>query len=240
MKPKVSVLIHGYSGDGKSWAGATSPAPRLLIDAEGGGRFVPKNHPIISWDPVTQPCPEWDGVWQSCFVTVPNWATFDAAHQWLISGQHPFKSVVIDSITELQKKLVDAVAGLNQPTMAQWGEVLRRMEDKVRAFRDLTLIESNPLEAVIVLALATMKDGKVQPFVKGALVSSLPSFFDIVAYVYTQNDESTGNILHPALISPLNGIVAKDRTNMILSKYGPAVPEVDISEWLSIIAPLFA
>lgn len=239
MKVSVSAIIHGEPGSGKSWAGATAPAPRLLLDAEGGGRFAPRNHPMVMWNPLTEAPPEWDGKWQACFVSVQDWATFDAAHKWLASGEHPFRSVVLDSLTELQKRLVDAVSGINQPTMQQWGEVLRRMEDKARAFRDLAVRPDNPLEAVVAICLSHKRDDQTRPFVKGSLELSLPGFFDVVAYMFTSQDEATGAISHNALIAPLNNIVAKDRTNMLIQHYGPAVPEVNVTEWLDLIRPLF-
>ena len=239
MKTSVSAIIHGEPGSGKSWAGATSPAPRLLLDAEGGGRFAPKNHPMVKWDPLTEAPPEWDGVWQSCFVSVQDWKTFDAAHQWLASGEHPFRSVVLDSLTELQKRLVDAVSGIQQPTMQQWGEVLRRMEDKARAFRDLAVRDDNKLEAVIAICLSHKRDDQIRPFVKGSLELSLPGFFDIVAYLYTAQDDGTGQVLYQALLAPLNGIVAKDRTNVLTAKFGPAIPEVNVSQWLDLIREVF-
>lgn len=240
MKVSVSAIIHGEPGSGKSWAGGTTPAPRLLLDAEGGGRFCPRNHPMgPTWDPLTQPPPVWDGVWQSCFVNVQDWATFDAAFQWLATDDHPFKSVVIDSLTELQKRLVDQVSGIAQPTMQNWGEILRRMEDKCRGLRDLSVRSTNPLEAVVVICLSHKRDEQLRPFVKGSLELSLPGFFDIVAFMYTDQDDATGEIHHRALVAPINNIVAKDRTNVLVGKHGPALPEVDVSQWLADITERF-
>lgn len=142
-------------------------------------------------------------------------------------------------MTELQKRLVDAVSGINQPTMQQWGEVLRRMEDKSRAFRDLAVRDDNPLEAIIAICLSHKRDDQIRPFVKGSLELSLPGFFDVVAFMFTDQDEATGVISHRGLIAPLNGIVAKDRTNMLIQHYGPAVPEVNVEHWLDLIRPLF-
>lgn len=238
MKTSISAIFHGEPGTGKSTAGATSPAPRLLLDAEGGSRYAENNHPMVSWNPLTEAPPKWDGVWQSCFVSVQDWATFEAAHQWLASGEHPFKSVVLDSLTELQKRLMDAVSGVAQPTMQQWGEVLRRMEEKARAFRDLTIREDNSLEAVILICLSHKRDDQVRPFVKGSLELSLPGLFDIVAYMYTAQDEGTGEVLYQALLAPIKGIVAKDRTN-VLTKDGPAVAYVNVTEWLDAIRARF-
>lgn len=234
-KASISALIHGEPGSGKSWLSATGPAPRLLLDAEGGSRFCKRNHPMVKWDPKVGPPPEWDGVWQSCFVNVYDWLTFDAAHKWLAQEPHPFKSVVIDSFTELQKRLVDSVSGIQQPTMQQWGEILRRMEDKARALRDLAVRDDNALEAVVVICLSHKKDDQLRPFVKGSLELSLPGFFDVVLYTYTAQEEATNTMLYQGLIAPVNNIIAKDRTNVLIEKYGPAVQDTKITDWLELI-----
>lgn len=240
VKPAISALIYGTSGTGKSWSGATSPAPRLLIDAEGGGRFAPRNHPMVPWNPLEGPPPEWDGKWQACFVPAHNWKTLDAALQWLESGNHPFRSVVVDSLTEAQKSLIGAVSGIAQPQLQQWGEVLRRLEDYVRRLRDLTTRQDNPLEAVIVICLAdTTPEGKTIPMVRGQLKNSLGAFFDVVVYQFV--DSGDDGLRYQGLIAPINGITAKDRTNMILTKYPNAVvPETDVSEWIELIRPMFS
>ena len=97
MSQTLAAVIHGESGSGKSYFGGSAPGPRLILDAEGGSRFIKNNKRKIMWDPLTEKPPVNDGSWDACFVQVLNWKTLHAAYQWLASGQHEFKSVVIDS-----------------------------------------------------------------------------------------------------------------------------------------------
>ena len=83
-----------------SWFGVSGPAPRLVLDSEGGSRFTPGRK--ITWDPAAYAPPEApvDDSWDTCIVTVHNWSVVERVMAWLQSGQHPFRTVVLDSLTE--------------------------------------------------------------------------------------------------------------------------------------------
>jgi AAA domain len=98
----VSFIVYGDSKVGKSWLGDTTPRPRLVLDAEGGSRFTPSRK--ITWDPAAQKPPPDDGTWDSCLVPVHSYNAVKMAYDWLYSAQHPFNSVVLDSISEIQQK----------------------------------------------------------------------------------------------------------------------------------------
>lgn len=205
------MVVHGESGTGKSWLADTSPAPRLVLDAEGGARFTPS--PKVYWDPMSgQEPPAYEG-----YSTVAIIRTYDAlnrVYQWLNSGRHAFRSVVLDSITEIQKRCMDDITGTKQATQQDWGELLRHMEKLVRDFRDLTFHPIRPVEVVVITAL-TMVD-KLQsrrPSVQGQLAISLPGFVDVVGYLYLGHVEGTASRL--LLTQPYPGYIAKDRTGKL-------------------------
>jgi hypothetical protein len=156
------------------------------------------------------------------------------AYEWLQSGQHPFRSVVIDSITELQKRVIDQTSGVSQPTQQDWGSVLRVMEDTVRKYRDLLTHPTRPLECVVLIALTHHRDGKFRPFVKGALELTLPGFIDVVGYIYVEPDVDSV-LQRKMLIAPLGEFDAKDRTNAITVAYGPVVTNPDLEQMLQVI-----
>ena len=235
----LAAVIHGESGSGKSYFGGSAPGPRLILDAEGGSRFIKNNKRKIMWDPLTEKPPVNDGSWDACFVQVLNWKTLHAAYQWLASGQHEFKSVVIDSLTEVQKRLVDDIAGVDQPTLQDWGTIGRNLEDMIRRFRDLTFHQKNPV-SVIMLCLSHLRDGETRPYLKGAIELSLPAFVDVVGYLYTQQSETEGGkVDRKMLIVPVNNIIAKDRTSALEEKYGSVVTDANFSEWLDILEAEF-
>jgi hypothetical protein len=252
----LGVVLHGFSGSGKSWLGATTPAIRLICDSEGGSRFTPGVK--VHWDGVSAPPPApgvpvpaavldaqgrilvasgvtlpkgmqlWDGpegpsmpYYDTVIVIIRNFQTLESVYRWLNSGQHVFRSVVIDSLTEVQKRLQDAIAGTEQMKQQDWGALLRRMESLVREMRDLTFHPTNPLEAVVLLAITSNKDGKQKPHVQGQLNVSLPYFMDVVGYVFAENDPATGQRLHRILVQPTAEYEAKDRTNLL-----PAIVDI--------------
>lgn len=241
MTQTLAAVIHGESGAGKSYFGSTAPGPRLILDAEGGSRFIKANKRKVSWNPMTEEPPAADGTWDACFVEVLDWQSFYAAYQWLASGRHGFKSVIIDSITEVQKRLVDDVAGVDQPTLQDWGTIGRQLEDMIRKFRDLTRHQTVPVN-VVFLALAHLRDGETRPFLKGQLELSLPAFVDVVGYLYAEASaeaQDAGKLLRRMLIEPHNKIIAKDRTGALVEKYGPVVNDANFTEWLDILEAEF-
>ena len=153
---------------------------------------------------------------------------------WLNSGQHPFRSVVVDSLTELQKRVVDQTSGIDQPTQQDWGAILRVCEDLVRKMRDLLRHPTRPLECVVFVTLSHMRDGRFRPFVKGQLELTLPGFIDVVGYIYVEAD-ADGGLVRKMLIAPLGEIDAKDRTDALTQKYGPIIVNPNIEEMLQAI-----
>ena len=92
----VIVVANPKGGVGKSTLAVTAPYPRLMIDVEGGHRFlkiVPKY-----WDPAREEPPEADGTWDTCVVQTREYDQMLRAYQWLQSGKHQFASVIVDSI----------------------------------------------------------------------------------------------------------------------------------------------
>jgi len=182
MRRSLTMLIYGESKVGKSSLAATAPYPRLMLDVEGGHRFLP----IVPtyWNPALEEPPMADGTWDTCIVEVNDYDTVLKAYQWLRSGKHHFRSLIIDSISELQVKLLDKLVGIDQVKMQEWGDVLRQLGSLLRDLRDLTMHPTNPLEAVILTAMAKPdKNGKYHPYLQGQLAVMAPYFYDILGAV---------------------------------------------------------
>lgn len=180
-RPGVCFLFHGESKAGKTWLGASGPEPVLILDAEGGTRFLPAG--TIQWDGISEP-PVPDGSWKVCVVPVRNFETMSSVYQWLNMGKHSFNTVVIDSISETQQRLVDSLVGSNPMGQQQWGELLRRMSVMVRMFRDLTTHPTHPIQAVVLIAMTKEVNARRVPFVQGQLATALPYYIDVVGYLF--------------------------------------------------------
>ena len=191
MEQGLNIIVFGHSKRGKSWLGDTTPAPRVVLDAEAGSRFTPSKK--ITWNPSEAP-PEADGSWETAIVPVRAFRDVTAVYQWLNSGKHPFNSVVLDSISEIQQRAVDDIAGTNLMKTQDWGQLLRMVSDVVRKFRDLITSPVKPLDAVVFIAMAKQRsDGVWAPYIQGSLATVLPYYVDCCAYldVYPQEDGST-------------------------------------------------
>lgn len=237
----MTFVLHGESGAGKSWLADTAPAPRLVLDAEGGTKWTPATK--TAWDNVNDAPPIPDGTWDTCTVTVRDYKTLVKVFTWLNSGQHQFKSVIIDSLSEVQKRLMDEVAGTEQLKMQDWGAVLRKGESLVRSFRDFTMHPTNPVTCVVYVCGTTEKrDGEDQrPALQGALRNSLPYFVDVVGYLtVVATEDGLTRVMHVQLGA---GGLAKDRTGrlgnafVIRNPNDPASAGADIPAMFAAIYP---
>ena len=181
VQRSLTMMVYGESKVGKSTFAVTAPYPRLMLDVEGGHRFLPIV--VKYWDPLREEPPVADGTWDTCVVTVRDYDTVIKTYQWLQLGKHQFKSLIIDSISELQVKCMDSIAGNEQMKMQQWGELLRHMGALLRDLRDLTMHPTNPLEAVVLTAMSRSADGRAKPYLQGQLAIQAPYFYDILGAI---------------------------------------------------------
>ena len=190
----LSLLIHGASKSGKSTLSVTAPTPRLYLDVEAASRFLPITR--VPWNPAKEKPPTPDGTWDTAVVTTHDWTTVEKVYQWLRSGQHDFASLIIDSISELQQRYIEEVAGRVQLTQAQWGDLFRSVSGLVRDIRDLTVHPTKPLECVVMTAMTRQLDGVWRPWVQGQLQTVLPYLLDVTGYLWAEQttDEISGEI----------------------------------------------
>ena len=191
----LSVLVHAPSKVGKSTLGNTAPAPRLILDAEMGSRFLPGAK--CYWDPMREEPPRlgqgryysdrpdvYSYDWETCVVLLRDYQTMTRAYDWLNQMPHPFESAFIDSITEIQTRCKDALTdGSGSMDRDKWGALLIDMERLIRGFRDLTEHPVHPLSAVIMSAMTHQEDGKWRPYVQGQLKIKMPYFLDVIGYL---------------------------------------------------------
>ena len=179
----VSWVIFGKGKIGKTTlCDTTSPAPRLILDADRGSLYTSSKK--MFWDPISYAPPEPSDAWDSAIVTVTSSKQIFKVYEYLESGQHPFKSVIVDSISAVQQRAAYGISGVNQMKTQDWGDLLRQVSDVVRRLRDMTMHPINPLDAVVFIAEAKERnDGTWYPYVQGGLATTLPYFPDVCAYL---------------------------------------------------------
>lgn len=188
----LSVLVHGDSKVGKSTFALTAPTPILLFDVEAASRFIKRKK--ITWNPLTDAPPVYDGTWEVCVVLVRDFTVIAKAYEWLKAGKHHFKSIVLDSISEAQVKLQEDLVGRKQLQTQDWGRMLQILGGFARDLRDLTLHPTNAPDAVVIVATSREKDGFKSPFLQGQIASTLPYLTDITGFLYVEPefDEAKG------------------------------------------------
>lgn len=177
----LTLLVYGDTKVGKTQFSVTAPSPRVIFDVEHGTRFLDIRRK--TWNPKLDPPPENDGTWDTVIVPTLDYDTLLRGYEWLRSGNHPFKSVIVDSISELQAKVVENTAGDRQLKIQDWGEVLRHMASLMRSLRDLTAQHVNPLECVVLTAMARDSDGRKIPYLQGQAATIAPYIYDITGYI---------------------------------------------------------
>lgn len=189
----LKLLTYGYSGVGKTYFAGTATKP-LIISCESG-LLTLRGKDI------------------DCFE-IKEWEDVEKAFVFLRAGGHEYETVVLDSLTELQKKLCDKlIEGKDKLTIGDWGLVIDKIRRLVRHFRDL------PMNVVIIALADQTKDdetGRVYtvPSLNGkALPNELAAYFDVVLYQFAKKTDTGTEYL--ALTHGEERCVAKDRSGML-------------------------
>jgi hypothetical protein len=209
-RQRMSWLVHGYSKKGKSTVAATCPRPVLVLDAEGSWRFIPGR--TIEWDPLREPpplnpggacqhplkdangvdLPHVDGCWDICVVYVAEWQTVQTVYTYLTQWAHVLKfvSVVIDSITELQRRCKANLKGTEAMKIQDWGVLLSVMDATIRGFRDLCLMPQLSVRCVVFVSETRETGmGRLVPYMQGQIAVSLPYWVDVCGYIYVDYEK---------------------------------------------------
>lgn len=206
-EPRINMLIYGESGIGKTrLAGSADAVPQLrrilLIDVEGGTLTLRDTFPDVET------------------VRVKSWQDMQRVYEALFDGKHDFTTLIVDSLTEVQKMSMDGIMrklveefeerSAEVPGLREWNINLEQTRKFVRAFRDL------PMNTIFTALLKTDKNPRTgaikrKPSLSGKLADEISGFLDIVVYLYAKEiDQENKRIL---LCGQTEDTVAKDRSN---------------------------
>lgn len=228
------MLVYGDVGVGKTRLAGSADAvpelrPVLCIDAEGGTFTLRDPYPNVD------------------VVRVTNWMQLQKVFDELHAGLHDYRTIIIDSLTELQMMNMDTIlerlkekdpdrAERQQDaeiaSMLEWQVNSKQLRKFIRLFRDLP---------VTTIFTALMKEDKhkttgeitKRPNLPGKLAISVAGMFDEVLYMYMAErvdpeDEKKRETLRLLLTQATKNITAKDRSNKLPKPYmvNPTMSEI--------------
>jgi phage nucleotide-binding protein len=202
----VKFLVYGPAGAGKTSLIPTLPDP-VILSAEGG---------LMSISGSDIP-----------FIEIKDMATLTEAYQWLVSSSEAskFKSVALDSISEIAEVVLNNEKKATKDPRAAYGAMQEQMSDIIRSFRDL------PDRHVYFTAKcekSTDEQGRMlyAPAMPGnKLAQSLPYFFDIVLALRLEQGQD-GQLVR-ALMTQSDGLwQAKDRSGRLSTWEQPDLGQI--------------
>lgn len=176
--------------------------PVLIIDIEGGLLSLGNRFPDVE------------------SVRVKTWDDMQKVYDDLYRGNHGYNTVVLDSLTEIQKFSMSTIMEFvvkkdperdpDIPSMREWGKNIEQIRRLVRAFRDL------PMHTIFTALAKSDKDGKTgavktKPSLSGKLADEVAGFVDIVGYQYTKVMDN--ELRRYLLTTATDRFVAKDRSD---------------------------
>lgn len=227
VPPLINMMVYGDPGVGKTvLAGSASMveqlSPVLFIDVEGGTLSLRERYPDVK------------------VARVKSFNDFGRLYEDLRKGDHGFKTVVLDSITEIQKfGMLEVMKRMLEdpknedrdpdlPGIGEWGKNTEQMRRLIRAMRDL------PVNTLFIGLAVTDIDKKqnrlTRPSLSGKLSNEVAGFLDIVTFMYKKTDPE-GNVKRMLLTSGTDEFIAKDRTDRL----PPMLEDPDMSTIHSIL-----
>jgi len=207
--PHFNMLVYGDSGVGKTTlAGSSDDVPEmrrvLFLDIEGGMLSLKDFYPDVE------------------SIRIKSWSDMQLVYDELYAGNHGFNTIVIDSLTEVQKMSMDKIMkrlveehqerDADVPGIREWNINIEQTRKFVRAFRDLPV---NTIFTALGKTDRNQMTGAIRrkPYLSGKVADEVAGFLDIVAYLY--NIEHEGDNIRALLCGATQDTVAKDRTNKL-------------------------
>lgn len=188
----VKILVYGQAGSGKTSLIPTLPKP-IVLSAEGG---------LLSIQDANLP-----------YIQINSMDDLNEAYDYLLNNEE-FKSVAIDSISEIAEVVLNHEKKINKDPRAAYGSMQEQMADIIRSFRDLP---SKHVYMSAKLEKSTDEMGRIlyAPSMPGNKTGqALPYFFDEVLALRVEKDEA--GVTQRALMCDSDGLwSAKDRSGKL-------------------------
>jgi hypothetical protein len=197
----VKALIYGPSGAGKTVFGSTAPRP-IFASAESGLLSIAEKAPS--------------------YVDIRSFADLQNLLSFLRKDGHDFKTVIIDSISEINEIIKQEIEKKTGKALESrdWDDLSKKLRSILRAFRDL------PMHVLFISLEKAEKDEdkivKIVPLLNGKAATEVASYMDIVGYLEVGKDGTRS-----VITGEHSKYLTKDRTGRISTDQSP-----DFKGWI--------
>jgi len=200
----LKVLIYGKSGTGKTHLGSTAPSP-IFASAEEGLLGTSRESKIS-------------------YATITSVKDLQDLFDFLKKGEHSFKTVVLDSISEINEIIKDKLEkDNNRPIQrADWMKVQKDIKAVFKSFKGLDM------NVIIIAQEKIVSDGEegtisqILPSLNGKSSTDIAYSMDVVGYCYIDPD---GN--YQVTTKPHEKLISKCRGNFLED-----VKSTDFKDWI--------
>jgi phage nucleotide-binding protein len=209
QEPYINLMVYGDPGVGKTLLSGTAAdvpdmSPVLILDIEGGTLTLREKYPDVD------------------VVRLKTWKDMQKVYDDLYDGKAPYKTVVIDSITECQKfsmaqimiEMVKAAPDRDPdvPSQREWGKSIEQIRRTIRGFRDL------PMHTIFTALAIHERDERIGRLVNrvslpGKLSGEASGFVDILGYMYMTTKDGANK--RSISFTQTQTTIAKDRSNKL-------------------------
>ena len=221
----LKMLVYAPSGHGKTYLAGTAVGdarlmPMVIADFEGGTRSIRSKTIIVPLEEFADFVPSMDKI---VVIRIKHWEDFDTLYEVVHSPDNPYRTLVIDSLSELNYLILSEVVSVavksdrgHDPDVPERQDYLRsstQMRKLIRFFRDLVM-------NTIFTAQANEKENpqtkrmQAVPNLTGKLVYEVPGLVDIVAYLGVMEDANEDGdpiTIRSLLVQPTGRFMAKAR-----------------------------
>lgn len=201
----LAALFYGKSGSGKTTVGATFPGPILHQDIREKGTDSISNIPGAKT------------------VSVDHWDEWEQLYWFLKSGDHDFKTVIVDAVTQLQALCMAKVREDEDRdekeviSKRMWGQISGLLQTWIVNYRDLVDMGIN------VVFLAHTRENEEQEGEDDEIIPHVgPRTMPSVASILTAAVKLTGNtFIRERWVEPEEGQKKKRRVVDYCMRIGP-------------------